>query len=580
MRFAFLTLLFLTFSIVAVGQSPQKKYALTCLTTCVVFDAIKDAPKDISWTGPNGFTSNLAQPKVCETGTYNYSYQKNGVIEKGFVVVENQRVIPKATAGKDRELTCIFNCVELKGNDPGSNYGTTWYGPSSFVSNDLDVKICQPGRYIYEIFKGVCHSFDTVMIADAKIKPTVDAGDNIELNCKQPTAKPNATFPGNEYTYQWVYANDKTYSTQIQPTITQAGIYYFKIKRGSCEAKDSIKVIADFRKPTLKGTKNYQLPCSPKELSLDLTCAEKEATFEWKNTHNDLISNKLKEKFKQADTYFLQSYMPKNGCSDTLSIQVTKRDSISFEFTTLSACGTDANGVVELTKVGGGVPPYEISLKESGYEKRKSFATLRSDNYALFVRDQNGCVSVNSFSIGDKRPFHWTLPTAFEFCSYEQPLVIDATVKDSTAQDIRYTWSSGAAVPKHIFTTSEKVWVEASSNCYTEKKYIEIKDRFDAIKSTESYSPNVFNPLSINALNRCFKPFLGFPVQKYELNIYDRWGNQVFQTNDVEACWDGSFKGKSINFGTFFWQISALIDGCGYPVPWQKTGGITIFAED
>jgi CHU_C Type IX secretion signal domain len=580
MRYCSSILFFLSLGFALIAQSSSPKYAITCLTPCVTIEASKDAPKDIIWSGPKGFSSTLSQVKVCEAGIYKYRFQKNGIWKTDSVIVDNQKVIPNADAGEHRELTCIFNCLELKGNNPGSNYGTTWYGVSGVISNTTDIKICKAGRYIYEIFKGACRSYDTIVVKDNKISPKADAGLDIELNCKLPVSSLQPVFPGNEYAYEWLAPNGKVFSTQLQPKITTAGVYFFKIKRGTCEAKDSVKVSSDFRKPSLTGKHEAKLPCSGKELNLNITCAEKEAIFEWRNKDNVLISKDLKYKFDESSTFFLKSYIPKNGCSDSFSVHIAPRDSVFFDYTTLPACGTIPDGEVILKSVGGGVGPYEISLREGGYEQLKSIKSLSNGTYTLFVKDQNNCVSTSPFTIGAQRRFEWNLATTFDFCSYEQALTIDATVTDATAKNVQYIWSNGSSSEKQIFTSSEKVWVEAFNGCYSERKTIDIKDRFDAIKATQYYSPNVINPLSNNLANRCFRPFLGFPVQQYQLKIYDRWGNNVFQTSDIEACWDATFKGKSINFGTFFWQVTAQIDGCGYPVPWQKSVGITVFSED
>ena len=36
----------------------------------------------------------------------------------------------------------------------------------------------------------------------------------------------------------------------------------------------------------------------------------------------------------------------------------------------------------------------------------------------------------------------------------------------------------------------------------------------------------------------------GFGIVKYELNIYDRWGEKVFHTKEFTESWDGTFQGR------------------------------------
>jgi len=46
-------------------------------------------------------------------------------------------------------------------------------------------------------------------------------------------------------------------------------------------------------------------------------------------------------------------------------------------------------------------------------------------------------------------------------------------------------------------------------------------------------------------------------VSKLSFVIYNRWGEKVFETTDVSLteCWDGTFKGKSLNSGSFVYKL-------------------------
>lgn len=56
------------------------------------------------------------------------------------------------------------------------------------------------------------------------------------------------------------------------------------------------------------------------------------------------------------------------------------------------------------------------------------------------------------------------------------------------------------------------------------------------------YIPNTFTPNN-NGLNDEFYP-IGLHVDTYEMQIYDRWGNLVFRTTDLEEHWKGNVKGS------------------------------------
>lgn len=74
-----------------------------------------------------------------------------------------------------------------------------------------------------------------------------------------------------------------------------------------------------------------------------------------------------------------------------------------------------------------------------------------------------------------------------------------------------------------------------------------------AALSSELFLPNVFSP-NDDGHNDVFKPS-GTNLFEYEMRIYDRWGNKVFESNDIENGWDGTFNGKRMNSAVFVYYI-------------------------
>lgn len=71
--------------------------------------------------------------------------------------------------------------------------------------------------------------------------------------------------------------------------------------------------------------------------------------------------------------------------------------------------------------------------------------------------------------------------------------------------------------------------------------------------------PNVFTPnKDENNLNEIFKPFPYRFIEKVELQVFNRWGNPVFETNDIDINWDGKDKtsGKDLVNGTYYYIIN------------------------
>lgn len=47
-------------------------------------------------------------------------------------------------------------------------------------------------------------------------------------------------------------------------------------------------------------------------------------------------------------------------------------------------------------------------------------------------------------------------------------------------------------------------------------------------------------------------------IEDLDFRIFNRWGEQVFYTNDTSKGWDGTFNGVELNNGVFFYVLSGL----------------------
>ena len=50
---------------------------------------------------------------------------------------------------------------------------------------------------------------------------------------------------------------------------------------------------------------------------------------------------------------------------------------------------------------------------------------------------------------------------------------------------------------------------------------------------------------------------MGSCIEKLSFIVFDRWGNQVFQSDDPSKGWDGSFKGNPMVSGGYVYYLSA-----------------------
>ncbi|MFO0479292.1 MAG: PKD domain-containing protein [Bacteroidota bacterium] len=65
--------------------------------------------------------------------------------------------------------------------------------------------------------------------------------------------------------------------------------------------------------------------------------------------------------------------------------------------------------------------------------------------------------------------------------------------------------------------------------------------------------PNAFTPKNEDGLNDEFKP-VAIGVRNYSFTIFDRWGSIIFKTNDPNAGWNGTYKGKPCQLDVYVWK--------------------------
>ena len=84
--------------------------------------------------------------------------------------------------------------------------------------------------------------------------------------------------------------------------------------------------------------------------------------------------------------------------------------------------------------------------------------------------------------------------------------------------------------------------------------------------------PNAFSPNSDNN-NDLLAFFVGYDVESFDLKIFDRWGNLVFQTQTAGDYWDGYYKGKLLNTGIYTYSLEYTLTETGLV---KTTGNITL----
>ena len=82
------------------------------------------------------------------------------------------------------------------------------------------------------------------------------------------------------------------------------------------------------------------------------------------------------------------------------------------------------------------------------------------------------------------------------------------------------------------------------------------------------YIPNAFTPTD-DRINEVWVP-QGESISEFNMFIYDRWDEELFQSSSLEQGWDGTYKGKLVQQGTYVYKID-VIDILGEPHKYTGT---------
>jgi gliding motility-associated-like protein len=91
------------------------------------------------------------------------------------------------------------------------------------------------------------------------------------------------------------------------------------------------------------------------------------------------------------------------------------------------------------------------------------------------------------------------------------------------------------------------------------------------IFESELYVPNTFTPNGQNG-NDVFKA-VGENITNFQLDIYNRWGENIISLNDINESWDGTYNGIPCKDGTYTWKLR-YVDSFG--LEHRKTGHINL----
>ena len=176
-------------------------------------------------------------------------------------------------------------------------------------------------------------------------------------------------------------------------------------------------------------------------------------------------------------------------------------------------------------------------------ERTESILVDSSSIYSVTVTNTSGCTAEDAVTFVVNTNPDVTLPT--DTTLYENnPFVLKPTIVGNTT-NATYLWipSEGLScndcanpVANPDDTTSYQVVFTDANGC-VDSATIDI----NVIKGAKIYMPNVFSPNG-DTKNDILYP-LGIGVKSISWKVFNRWGELVFVTDNINVGWDGTFNG-------------------------------------
>ncbi len=173
-------------------------------------------------------------------------------------------------------------------------------------------------------------------------------------------------------------------------------------------------------------------------------------------------------------------------------------------------------------------------------------------SYILTVTDQiSGCSASDEILLE-----YFTEPSLGEnIAKCEEDTILLQLQLNSEFNSI--LWSTGSTSDTILLNEGGQYWVQVNNSCGSYEDFINVGT---FVCDCEVYIPNSISANS-DGLNDALKPVLNCPVQEYHFEVWDRWGQKIFETDDINTHWNASGKVDNnyyVPAGVYVWKLNYI----------------------
>ena len=275
-------------------------------------------------------------------------------------------------------------------------------------------------------------------------------------------------------------------------------------------------------------------------------------TYSWNTTpvQTDIVADNL-----GPGTYAV-TVTDANGCTVGGSVLVNSPPLLEVLVidSNSSACAGQNNGQIEIVGLGG-VAPYEYSVDGSQYASQTIYQGLDPGNHAIAVRDGNGCVAFGTARLNEPANLAVLLQEDTLIAFGDNALLNPIIVAEAGVRLIE--WSPNVDIsclfcPNPVVSPANSqryfVTVTDSNNCrVTAAIDVNVSRNYDVL------IPSAFSPNG-DGLHDLFG-IIPIGINSVRMQIYNRWGELVFESTNPSERWDGTYRNKECPIGVYIYSV-------------------------
>jgi gliding motility-associated-like protein len=449
-------------------------------------------------------------------------------------------------------------------NNPSPNNSIEW-GPAAGIltaSNLADVSV-NPSLFdqfwvtVKDTIPGIC-GFSRTDTVHIDLAPRVlNVFNNDTVVCEGAVIQIEAEGTP-AYSYHWSPATGVSDTNALEPTITvtEPVMYTLVGKYKDCPDTTIFLNIDMHYMPQLEMTANMSV-CQGTELSLNANVApfRNDYQYQWSPVTPGMSNPNSPSIDLVADTsitYFLDVRTP-IGCSDKDSVRLTVYPG---DFGSISSdTGYCPGNAVQLWAAGGNVytwsPAYGLNTTD---EAEVVASPLTTTSYSVLIRDQHDCLDTQYVTVEVYPDAIFEMPDSIEIFSGERYHLEPGT----NANYFKWFPPSGIS---DVDVSDPYLYPIVRTRYFVTATTVHgctLLDSIDVlVRETQIDMPNAFAP---GGANPVFKPSRRGIAQLKRFEIFNRWGNKVFSTTDINQGWDGTYNGTPQPMGVYVYVIEAVSD--------------------